>query len=66
MTTIFPWRETEITLTAQQDSVNPYVNEEVWADFLHESGRTLRRSAFWDNGRTWQIRDGRGRACTCY
>jgi len=54
MTTIFPWCETKITLTAQQDNVNPYVNQAVWAGFLHESGRTLRRPTFWDgapNGR---------------
>ena len=46
MTTISPWRETEITLSAQQDDSNPYVSQEVWADFIHDNGRMLRRPAF--------------------
>ncbi len=51
-----PWREVEITLEADASVSNPYTEVEAWADFRHESGRTLRRPAFWDGGRTWRIR----------
>ncbi len=53
---IYPWREYEITLVAERDYPNPYTNVEVWADFRHESGSTLRRPAFWDGHRTWKLR----------
>lgn len=53
---IQPWREAEITLTAAGDYPNPYTDVEVWADFTHDDGTTLRRPAFWDGGRTWKIR----------
>ena len=32
---IYPWREYEITLTAEGDYPNPYTDVEVWADFTH-------------------------------
>ena len=51
-----PWRELELTLTAANDHPNAYTEVEVWADFVHDSGATLRRPAFWDGGRTWKIR----------
>jgi hypothetical protein len=51
-----PWREREITLTAQRDYPNPYTDVEVWAEFTHDTGITLRRPAFWDGERTWKIR----------
>ena len=51
-----PWRETEITLTAQNEYANPYTDLEVWAEFSDETGNVLRRPAFWDGGRTWKIR----------
>jgi hypothetical protein len=47
------WREIEITLTRQFE--DPYAAE-VWAEFEHESGTTLRRPAFWDGGDTWRVR----------
>lgn len=50
------WHEIELTLTTDQDYVNPYTEIEVWADFTHESGTSLRRPAFWDGGRHWKIR----------
>ena len=52
----YPWREVEITLTAARDYANAYTDVEVWADFRHENGDTLRRPAFWDGGRTWRVR----------
>src|SRR5207237_9353015 len=52
----YPWREIEITLTAERDYPDPYTDVEVWADFTHEREITLRRPAFWDGGRTWKIR----------
>jgi Domain of unknown function (DUF5060)/Protein of unknown function (DUF4038) len=51
-----PWRECEITLTAERDYSDPYTDIEVWAEFAHETGVTLRRPAFWDGGRAWKIR----------
>ncbi len=53
---VYPWREAEITLTAERDYPNPYTDVDVWADFTHDSGVTLRRPAFWDGERTWRIR----------
>ena len=50
------WREVEITLTAVHESPNPYTALDVWAEFTHESGQTLRRPAFWDGGQTWKVR----------
>src|SRR5262245_31213459 len=51
-----PWREVEITLMAERDYASPYTDVEVWAEFSHDSGLTLRRPAFWDGGRTWKLR----------
>ncbi len=51
-----PWRESEITLTAANNYDNPYTDIQVWADFTHEDGATLRRPAFWDGDNTWKIR----------
>lgn len=53
---VHPWREHEIALTAQQDYPNPYTGVNVQADFIHETGLTLRRPAFWDGGRIWKLR----------
>lgn len=52
----YPWRESEITLTAQHEHANPYTNLDVWLEFTHETGRTLRRPAFWDGGHSWKVR----------
>ena len=54
--TIYPWRETEITLTATHDLANPYTDIDVWAAFAHDDGTLLRRPAFWDGGRSWKLR----------
>ncbi|HEX8237295.1 MAG TPA: DUF5060 domain-containing protein [Abditibacteriaceae bacterium] len=53
---IQPWREVEISLSAANDYNNVYTQVEVWADFTHSDGTTLRRPAFWDRGQTWRIR----------
>jgi hypothetical protein len=50
------WREVELTLSATHDVADAYTAVDVWADFVHDSGITLRRPAFWDGGRTWRIR----------
>jgi hypothetical protein len=52
----YPWREVELTLTAERDYPNPYTDVEVWAEFAHTSGATIRRPAFWDGGRAWAVR----------
>lgn len=51
-----PWRQVEITLTGRHALDRPYVSTQVWADFVHDDGRVLRRPAFYDGGRTWRIR----------
>jgi hypothetical protein len=51
-----PWREIELTLAAEHDYPNPYIDVEVSAEFRHDSGLVLRRPAFWDGGRQWRIR----------
>ena len=53
---VYPWREVELTLTMEHEPPNPYTDLEVWAEFRHNSGLTLRRPAFWDGGRTYGIR----------
>ena len=49
------WREVEIPLTGPQVS-DPYLGVEIVVDFVHESGETITRPAFWDGGRTWRVR----------
>ena len=44
--TIQPWRESEIELTAAHHYDNAYTEVEVWTDFTHSDGTTLRRPAF--------------------
>jgi hypothetical protein len=51
-----PWREVEITLTADSVYRNAYRDVDVWADFTHDDGTVLRRPAFFDGGRVWRIR----------
>jgi hypothetical protein len=53
---VHPWRESEISLTAKRDYQNPYTDVQVWAEFTHDNGTTLRRPAYWDGERTWKIR----------
>jgi hypothetical protein len=53
---VTPWREIELTLTTEHNHPNPYTDVEVWVEFTHDSGLTLRRPAFWDGGRTFRIR----------
>ena len=50
------WQQVEIELTAEIDHADPYSTVDVWADFVSETGETLRRPAFWDGDRTWRIR----------
>ena len=52
----YPWRECEITLTAEHNYAHPYLDVEVWAEFTHTSGLSLRRPAFWDGEQVWKIR----------
>jgi hypothetical protein len=53
---VHPWQEHEIVLTSERDYPNPYIEIEVYADFTHASGLTLRRPVFWDGARTWKLR----------
>ncbi len=50
------WREVEIQLTAMRDYPNPYTDLDVWAEFTHENGLTVRRPAFWDGALSWALR----------
>ncbi|MEZ4658959.1 MAG: DUF4038 domain-containing protein [Caldilineaceae bacterium] len=53
---INPWREIELTFTAENSYTNPYTDLQPWIDFTHEAGQRLRRPAFWDDGQTWRVR----------
>lgn len=53
---VYPWREVEICLTATGVYANPYTDVDVWVEFVHSSGMSLRRPAFWDGGSTWKVR----------
>jgi hypothetical protein len=55
------WREVEIALTGPT-LANPYLELDVVVDFVHESGETLTRPAFWDGGRSWRVRFASTRA----
>jgi Protein of unknown function (DUF4038)/Domain of unknown function (DUF5060) len=51
-----PWGVVELQLTAHDDHPSPYGAVDVWVDFRHPGGRTLRRPGFWDGDRTWRVR----------
>src|SRR6476659_9987168 len=51
-----PWREVEFDLAADSDYLHPYTDVDVWVDFAHDSGVTLRRPAFWNGGTRWSVR----------
>lgn len=53
---ILPWREIEIELTSEVVHANAYTDVDVWVEFTHTSGTTLRRPAFWDGGKRWGVR----------
>lgn len=58
-----PWRETELSFTAERPYTAPYTDVEMWAEFIHApTGAVLRRPAFWDGGSTWRIRFASPRA----
>ncbi|MDF3129167.1 DUF4038 domain-containing protein [Kiritimatiellaeota bacterium B1221] len=48
---VLEWR-----LTGAKTYSNPYTDLSVWLRFRHESGREMKRPAFWDGGSTWRIR----------
>jgi hypothetical protein len=50
------WEMVEIALEADHVYANPYVAVEVWVDFTHEDGTTLRRPGFWDGDDTFRVR----------
>ncbi|WP_114559527.1 apiosidase-like domain-containing protein [Desertihabitans aurantiacus] len=54
-TTAPQWQQVEITLTGPTAD-NPYTDVDLWVDFTHDSGDTLRRPAFFDGGTTWRVR----------
>ena len=49
------WREVEIALTGP-GADNPYTEVDAWVIFTHDSGRVVRRPAFWDGGTTYRVR----------
>lgn len=54
--TVTSWQQVEILLAANRSHAAPYMSVEVWADFVHDSGLSLRRPAFWDGGDQWRLR----------
>jgi len=55
-TTIYPWREHELTFTAARDYPKAYTDVSMWVEFTSGAQASLRRPAFWDGGRTWRVR----------
>src|SRR5918998_1746088 len=55
------WREVEIALTGPAAD-NPYLDVDLFVDFVHGSGETVTRPAFWDGGLTWRVRFASPRA----
>lgn len=50
------WATYEISLTSDVVYDNPYVDVEVWGQFVNDTRRTLNRPAFWDGDKSWKIR----------
>src|SRR3954452_22727101 len=50
------WQEVELEILVRGQWKNPYSDADLWVDFVHESGRTLRRPAFWDGDDVWRVR----------
>jgi len=50
------WEMVEIELTAEIAHADPFLDVEVWVDFTHEDGTTLRRPGFWDGDDSFRIR----------
>ena len=48
-------RPYEIAFTAARDHAEPYVDVEMWVDFV-KGETTVRRPAFWDGSRRWKVR----------
>ncbi len=50
------WEMVELVLQSNHAYENPYVEVDVWVDFTHEDGTTLRRPGFWDGDDTFKVR----------
>lgn len=50
------WEMVEIELNAAVAHADPYLEVEVWVDFTHEDGTTVRRPGFWDGDDTFRVR----------
>lgn len=50
------WKEIELTFKSTETYENPYVDVEIYAEFIHEDGTALLRPGFWDGDNTWKIR----------
>jgi hypothetical protein len=56
MTEFTPWAEIEFTLSSSTPFASPYLDVEVSATFVDQSGTEFIRPAFWDGGNIWRIR----------
>lgn len=50
------WQQIELELHLELPSADPYVDTEVWAEFVHVGGERLARPGFWDGGSVWRVR----------
>lgn len=50
------WKEISLSFVSQVEYANPYMDVDMHADFVHQSGMTLHRPAFWDGDSIWKIR----------
>ena len=42
------WQVVELKFKSEQSYASPYTEVELWLEFRHQSGATLRRPGFWD------------------
>jgi len=50
------WSEVEIAFHVEANLDNPYLEVQMWLDFIHEDGQRMQRPAFWDGGSCWRVR----------
>lgn len=49
------WRPVVLTFESACSFDNPFLDVEIWAEFVGPSGRVIRREAYWDGDRTYRV-----------
>lgn len=50
------WRRCEITLQSSKDYANPFLDVEIMAEFVHESGDRVTLPGYWNGEKQWKVR----------